>query len=415
MALLAGQILQDAFDEIVRRDPSFLERQDVGFAPIPELVERYRGGPLLAGVDAAEIEQALGEGLAFFRARGLRVATGEGPQSRLAAVIAEASIDAFAAARGLSPLKASPRRVEPFEQVLAEDYERRATPSGAGYVVRKSGSRWLLLINAIGIPLGVWSRLLGDREHDYRILAVESAGWDLVEGGQSADADMASDIARIVEVLDAENIDAVDVVGWCSGGRVAARLAADQPRRVKSLILTSASFRGCPGSEAKPTQFEEDISGIFDSVIRQPSSANFLSELLMNSNKLAQPPVEDVMLFRLPCKEKAAPLIAPLGNGASLQRYAHRVVEDKANTTEAALAGVKAPVLVIAGRHDHVVSNAHTWDVLNAHSEGLTSAVISGAGHYVYDLQYPYFRMLLDAFTQGRPFAAARLSAVPAA
>jgi pimeloyl-ACP methyl ester carboxylesterase len=413
MAPLAGNILQDAFDEIVRRDPSFFTRQDVGFAPIPELVERHRDSPLLDGASDGEIAQALEDGVAFFRARGLRAVDGAGPQGRLAALIAESAIDAFAVARGSTALTAPPRRAEPFEQVLAEDYERRTTASGVRYKVRRRGSRWLLLINAIGIPLGVWSRLLGDQGHDYRILAVESAGWDLIAGGQSGETDLDSDVARIIEVLDAEGIEAIDVVGWCSGGRVAAHLAAGQPRRVRSLILTSASFRGCPGSDAKPTQFEEDISGIFDSVIRQPSSAGFLSDLLMNSSKLAQPPVEDAMLFRLPCKEKAAPLIAPLASGESLQRYARRVVEDKAHPTEGALARVEAPILVIAGRYDHVVSNAHTWEVLNRHAKGLTSAMVSGAGHYAYDLQYPYFRLLLDAFTQGKPFAAARLSSLP--
>jgi pimeloyl-ACP methyl ester carboxylesterase len=413
MAPLAGNILQDAFDEVVRRDPSFFQRQDVGFAPLPALVERFRASPLMSGASDSEIEQALVEGLAFFRERGVRAVEGEGPQARLSTLITDSIIDAFAADRGLTALAAPPRRAEPFAQVLAEDYDRRTTASGVDYVMRKTGARWLLIINAIGIPLGVWSRLLGDQGHDYRILVVESAGWDLVEGGQRAESDLATDTARIREVLDAEAVEQLDVIGWCSGGRVAAHLAAELPDRVQRLILASASLRGCEGSDVKATQFEEDIAGIFDSVARSPSSATFLSDLLMNSTKLAQPPLEDVMLFRLSSKEHAGALVAPLSNGEALKRYARRVGEDKTRATEGALAGVKCPILAIAGRYDHVVSNEHTWDVLNSHADGLTSAVISGAGHYAYDLQYPYFRALLDAFTQGQPFAAARVSALP--
>lgn len=413
MAPLAGNILQDAFDEVVRRDPSFFQRQDVGVAPLPALVERFRASPVMSGVPDDEIEQALSEGLAFFRERGVRFVKGDGAQARLSNVITGSTIDAFAAGRGLIALSAPPRRDAPFEAVLAEDYERRTTASGVNYVVRKSGDRWLLVINAVGIPLGVWSRLLGDRGHDYRILAVESAGWDLIAGGQHAETDLSADTARIREVLDAEGVERLDVIGWCSGGRVAAHLAAELPDRVQRLILASASLRGCAGSDVKANQFEEDIAGIFDSVNRSPSSASFLSDLLMNSTKLAQPPLEDAMLFRLASKEQTGALVAPLATGEALKHYARRISEDKTRATEEALAAVTAPILAIAGRHDHVVSNDHTWGVLNAHARDLTSAVISGAGHYAYDLQYPYFRALLDAFTHGRPFTAARVSTLP--
>ena len=300
----------------------------------------------------------------------------------------------------------------PVERVLATDYAAKSIGSDLNYLVRQKGERWLLVINALGIPLGVWSRLLADAGHDYRVLMVESAGSHLVDGGMRADADLASDVERIVRVLDAEAVDSVDVIGWCSGGRVAVQLAAEQSHRVSALILTSTTFRGAEGCDVGPTQFEEDIGGIFDSVSRSPETAGFLSELLVNSSKLTQPAVEDAILFRQPAQAHAAALAAPLTNGEDLKRYCRRIASDKTHFTGVALSRVQAPILAIAGSHDHVVSNAHTWGTLGAHARRLSSAVISGAGHYAYDLQYPYFRMLLDAFTQGRPFAGARIGSL---
>jgi len=145
-----------------------------------------------------------------------------------------------------------------------------------------------------------------------------------------------------------------------------------------------------PGSDAKATQFEEDIGGIFDSVNRAPETGDFLSELLVNSSKLAQPPTDDAMLFRLPAREHASALTAPLSTGNYLRNYCRRMVQDKAHPTGEALSRIRAPIL-------------------KAHAKAVQGAAVNGAGHYAHDLQYPYFRLMLDAFTRGRPFAAARV------
>jgi pimeloyl-ACP methyl ester carboxylesterase len=409
MAKLADQILLDAFGEVTLRDPSFLGRQAVGFAPMASLVERYRADPLFAGFDRSDIERRLTAAQALLAERGLQRSEDPEAHSRLAALFCDSAMDGLAAEAGLIGLTAPARRAEPLQQVLADDYDARTTASGVNYIVRRRGEKWLLVVNALGIPVGVWSRLLGDAGHDWRVLVVESGGGDLIKGGQSARSDLTSDTARIAQVLDAEGIESIAVVGWCSGGRIAVQLAADQPERVGSLVLTSASLRGAPGSDAAPTQFEEDISGVFDSVLRAPANAPFLSELLMNSSKLAQPPVDDGLLFRLPAQEKAADLIAPLATGEDLRNYSQRVVADKSHATAEALARVRAPILAMAGRHDHVISNAHTWQTLKAHARDVSCAVISASGHYVYDLQYPYFLMALEAFTASRPLVAARI------
>ncbi|TVP94488.1 MAG: alpha/beta hydrolase [Acholeplasmatales bacterium] len=57
-------------------------------------------------------------------------------------------------------------------------------------------------------------------------------------------ADLAEDLEQFLQV---QKIDAIHLAGWSAGGTVAMRFAADQPHRVKSLILiASGSYRGFP-------------------------------------------------------------------------------------------------------------------------------------------------------------------------
>ena len=383
MRAVGDELLEQAVAEISLRDPSFLERHSVG----------------LGGLD-----HDLVEGLAR---RGVRL-DGKGAQPLVANVLADSARDALAADEGRLPLRPAPRQALDLDAA----YERRSA-EGVDYLVRRTGSRWLVLVNAVGVPLALWSRLLADPDHDYRILVVEPAGSDLVEGGMHADSPLDADVERIQRVLQAEGIDRFSVLGWCSGGRTAVELAGREGSRVEALVLASASFRGAGGGSARPTQFEEDVGAVFGSVRRNPASAAFLSEMLVKSQGMA-PSVDDAnLLFRLPDRSQAAHLTAPFANGEALRCYAARLASDWAHPLEAALAQVTAPVLAITGAHDHILDNAVTLSVLRTSIPDAAAVEVSGAGHYVHDLQYPYFRMVLDAFLAGRPApASARVRVV---
>ena len=372
MRAVGDGLLEEAVAEISLRDPSFLERHGVG----------------LRGLD-----ESLVDGLAR---RGVRVEA-TGAQPMVAGVLADSARDAAAADEGRLPLRPAPRQTLD----LAADYERRSA-GGVDYLVRRQGSRWLVLVNAVGVPLALWSRLLADPEHDYRILVVEPAGSDLVGGGMRADSPLDADVERIQQVLQAEGVDRFGVLGWCSGGRTAVELAAREGTGVEALVLASASFRGAGGTGARPTQFEEDVGAVFGSVRRNPASAAFLSDMLVKSQGMA-PSVDDAnLLFRLPDRDQAARLTAPFADGEALRFYSARLASDWAHPLEAALAQVTAPVLAITGAHDHILDNAVTLTVLRSRIPQAAAVEVSGAGHYVHDLQYPYFRMVLDAFVSGQ-------------
>ncbi len=383
MGLILESLLDEAVAEVTSRDPAFLQGRPVGLDPTSSAAS-------------------------LFSRRGV-TAEASGAQPLLARMLCESLADAAEADAGRLPLAPSPRRA--FDAVLA-GYDRRCV-DGVDYLVRRGGSRPLVLVNAVGIPLHVWSRLLGDDRHDYRILVVAPAGSDLIDGGMRSDPGLHADVDRIERVLDAEGLDRFAVLGWCSGGRTAVELAARHGDKVETLVLLSTTFRGEGTDDARLTQFEEDIGAVLGSIQRNPTSADFLSTMLMKSQGAAPAPVEDGLLFRLPHRDHVAALAAPFVSGDVLRLYTARLASDRTHDIGEALARAKAPLHAITGAHDHILNNATTLALLRKHATSVSATEVSGAGHYAHDLQYPYFRMLLDDALTGRsPSPAARVRRV---
>jgi pimeloyl-ACP methyl ester carboxylesterase len=401
--------VDQAIEEIHRRDGAFLESRTIGFASRCALVRDYAAHPLFAAWGPEAITRRIEDGLAALADHGVRVARDADCQAPIARLFCDSIVDAAAAAEGRLPLgEAAPRM--PLESTLC-GYDRRSI-DGCDYIVGQRGSRPLLIVNAIGIPLSVWSRLLGDPDHDFRIIVVESACSDLIEGGMRAAGGLDAEVSRIQAVLAAEDAHRVVVIGWCSGGRVAVELAAREAERVSDLVLIGATFRGAMADEPPRTQFEEDVLGMFNGVRSNPAAANFLSKMLVQSQGIAPAAAEAAALFRLPAREDAAALTAPFSSGERLLAYSARIASDRGHDTIGAIGRVAAPILMIGGSHDHVVSNAATWAVLKDHARSPRAIEIFGAGHYIHDLQHPYLRMLLEDVAAGRPLSlCARISA----
>jgi len=404
MTDIAKELVAEAVAEIALRDPGFLDRQEVTIAPAAVLAEAYLAHPLFAGWGASGIEGRLIQGQGWLEAQGVhgRVADTDPLLSRM---LADSVMDAFAAEEGLIGLRPAPRRSQ--SDVMDQDYERGSV-SGTDYIRRKAGERWLLVVNAIGVPLSLWSRLIGDPRHEDRVLAVAPSAGDLLQGGMAAEGGVDADVERIRRVLDAEKVDRLTVVGWCSGGRIAVELAAREPDRVDLLVLASCSFRGAGTDEPAPTRFEEDAGEIFAGVRRSPATAGFLSNMLVQSQGATPETSDAAALFRLPRKEHGKGLTAPFASAEALVAYSNRLAADRGHATAEALARVRAPIMAVGGPHDHIISNAATLAVLKAGETAVAAIGISGAGHYAHDLQYPYFRMILDDARAGCLTSSAR-------
>lgn len=415
------ELVAGALDEVRRREPDYLARFPLAFPSVSEQAERYRQHPRFARYPAAEIEEALAAGIAHFAGQGASVReAGSGVADPLAELMLDSVVDAAAAER--RDLRLDPRMPQsgqPLGEILADGYDERRTPAGTRYFIRRRGDRPLVLVNACGIPLAVWSKFLGDRSHGLRIVVVESRTADIVDGGMRAYTDLTVDADDIAAALDHASVDQADILGWCSGGKLAIELANRRPERIRSLVLLSITLRGIRGVERQPNAFEDNMGQIFSTVSQRPTMARIFAKSFQQQEKaqfvdwasLADDPARRAAtLFGMPAKEHASALIAPMLQPEFLANYGRRMTFDEAYPIDEVLSRLNLPVLAISGDHDTVVDNALTCKGLRRWGPPAVHARVKGSGHYVHDLQYPYFRSILTDFLAGRePVGSARV------
>ena len=325
-------------------------------------------------------------------------------------IIFASILDAIAAENEMLPMRAASTTRHSTEQILADGYDERQTATGKKYVIRRRGEQPLVLVNALGIPLKIWNRLLADPSDQFRIIVVENRCGDLFSGGMNSDVPLMQHAEDIAEVFASEHLDGVHILGWCNGGRIAIELANRCRSNVRSLTLLSPTLRSA-GQKSQPgSLFEDRLEQIFTTVKKTPALAAPLVNMI---SRFSQPPDWDALasdasarakaLFALPALEIASAFLIPMSTPFFLLNYAKRTAADEAYPTKEtvhSLAQSDLPALLITGSHDSMVSNRETCAVLESAGLNGIHVEVSGAGHYIQDLQYPYLSWLLKSFIE---------------
>ena len=410
MGPLFSQLVEDSVSEIERREPQYLPRFQLNLLQCQSQKDRYRKHPALNQYGDAALDQAIDTAVEYLRQRGVPLAHSNGGDDATSLVVFDALLDAFAANEHLLPIQPSPKPTNATDRVLENEYDERRTPGGRRYVIRRQGNEPLVIVNALGIPLSIWNKLLGDFSHDFRILTVENRCGDLISGGMHSDVALTQHAEDIAEVLEHEKLDQFHVLGWCNGGRIAIDLVTRSGHNIQTLILLSPTLRGTEGASQPSSHFEDRLDQIFTTIKKNQALAAPLVKMI---SRFSQPPDWDALagdssgraraLFALPSRECAANFLVPMSAPPFLLNYAKRTAADEAYPmadTLQKLAATGIPVLLITGNEDGMVSNAATCTALRNAGVPFTHAAISGTGHYAQDLQYPYFLWLLKSFTQ---------------
>jgi pimeloyl-ACP methyl ester carboxylesterase len=410
MSSLFFSLVDNSVGEIERREPQYFARFPL-ILPSPESrADRYREHPDLKDYEEETLHQAVNSAIGHLRDRGVQLQESRDIDDPVSRLVFDALLDAFAAAEGRLPIHASPLQAQPTEQIVAEQYDERRTPGGRRYVIRRHGDQPLLIVNALGITLGLWNKLLGDDSHKFRIIVVENRCGDLLSGGMDSDVALTQHADDIDEVLRHEHLDRLHVLGWCNGGRIAIDLVTRFSHKVELLTLLSPTLRGTEGHSQPGSPFEDRLEQIFTTVKKNPALATPLVKMI---SRFTQPPDWDGLaadpsarakaLFALPARENAAAFLAPMSTPPFLLNYARRTAADEAypmSRTLSTLAATGIPVFLITGSGDTMVSNPATYGALHNNGVPLLHAEVSGAGHYIQDLQYPYFLWLLQSFSE---------------
>lgn len=413
-------LLDDVLDEVVQREPSYFSLFPVAFADAESEAERYLRHPTFRGQSGGDVVQCLTRATSYFTSHGIQPIEGRRHSDAVARVLLDGVMDGRFAEKYPSR-RVTGSGVESLPAMLARDYDECRLSNGVRYFIRRTGTKALVVINATGVPLDLWSNLLADPGHDFRIIIVESPCTDLLAGGIKTFVDLALDADDVALALDREGFQAADIVAWCSGAKIALEFARRHAGRARSLVLLSPSFDGAKGVEARRSDFERGFLLLLSAARERPAAVDTFVPMLeqmtqsVKWDRLRQnDAARAAALFALPAKRYASAMIAPMSRPDCFLSCGQRVMADADYPVSDTLRSLDLPILLVTGDHDNIINTSFAADVLSRFARNAAHAAISGAGHYVHDLQYRYLLPLLNDFIDGlTPVSCARVSLNP--
>lgn len=192
----------------------------------------------------------------------------------------------------------------------------------------------VVLVHGLGGRAEDWASLMPriKRAH-YRVYALDLPGYGRSEWPRGAHYSIAEQTAGVEAFLDNRHLSQVDLGGWSMGGWIAMRVALDQPRRIRRLmIFDSAGTRFDVGFDT--TLFEPDT----------PAKLAALDNLLMAGPAPHVPGFIQKDVFRYVKR-----------HGWVVRRNMDSLLTGADLLDPLSLARLKMPMLIVWGKEDHLI------------------------------------------------------------
>ena len=208
-----------------------------------------------------------------------------------------------------------------------------------------------------GVPLNGyhWRNVIERVQHRRRCMAIDLMGLGYTEIGPSQDVSFTMQARMIAEVMNALEIETVDLVGNDSGGAIAQIFAAHHPERLTSLVLTNCDVHdGWPPPQVLPIMQHArkgTLAPIFQPMLDRPDLArqrHARGESVPLFRSYADPSVLTDEIIRLYLQ----PLLSSQQRIEAFQRY--WLGFDNAHTVaiHSALKTLHVPTLIVWGLND---------------------------------------------------------------
>lgn len=235
--------------------------------------------------------------------------------------------------------------------------------------IRDTGPRdaqAVLLLHGFGSSLHTWDEWARLLELRFRVIRLDLPGFGLTGADPTGDYSDTRAVAILAGLLDALSVPRADVVGSSMGGRLAWRLAAERPDRVRRLVLMAPDGFASAGFDYDRPAGVPLMMRALPWTLPTPLLRGGIAPAYANQAVLTDAVVEryrDMML-------------APGVRQAILDRMATHVLV----RPEPYLARIRAPVLLLWGAEDRMVPAAHAADYERALKDRRT-VVLPGLGH----------------------------------
>jgi pimeloyl-ACP methyl ester carboxylesterase len=235
----------------------------------------------------------------------------------------------------------------------------------------------IILLHGSNADLHTWEPWVQALKGRYRVIRFDQVGHGLTGPDPRGDYSRDNYVADILQVADTLGLEQFVLGGNSMGGKHALAFAAAHPERLAGLVLVDGS--GGPMLKLAAKEKDEDSGNIGFAIARMPG-VNLIAEQI-TPRSLIQQSLEQSVSVKAVASEAAVDrywelLRYPGNRRATLARFS--LPYDP--LTEAAIAGVKTPTLILWGEEDRLIPvEAGRW--LDKTMPDSTLVVYPGIGH----------------------------------
>jgi pimeloyl-ACP methyl ester carboxylesterase len=210
----------------------------------------------------------------------------------------------------------------------------------------------ILLLHGSNADLHTWEPWVAALTSQYRVIRFDQVGHGLTGPDPAHDYSRANYVADVLAVADKLGLERFIIGGNSMGGKHALAFAIAHPDRVSGLVLVDAS--GGPMPQDKAAKKNSGGGNIGFRIARMPG-INRLVEQITPRSLIAQSLEQSVSVKSIitePMIDRYWELLRYPGNRrATLQRFS----QPHESLTEAEIAGVTAPTLILWGEEDRLI------------------------------------------------------------
>ncbi|UUI03528.1 alpha/beta hydrolase [Oceanobacillus jeddahense] len=235
------------------------------------------------------------------------------------------------------------------------------------YVKKGGGEHVLLLIHGNMASSAQWDLLLEEIDPAFTVYAVDLRGYGQSSYDQPINSikDFSEDIKQFVDQLDLQKF---YIMGWSNGGGVAMQFASDYPDHIqKILLLSSMSTRGYPAfnTDRERIHFREQL-------IEDPGLNRMLDAQRTNNQAFFRAAMDQVLYsVNQPNEERYRKYLTSATQQRNIidaayaaNRFNISTVSNGVIDGTGEVSNIQAPILVIWGENDLIVSEEMTMEIM---------------------------------------------------
>jgi thioester reductase-like protein/pimeloyl-ACP methyl ester carboxylesterase len=272
------------------------------------------------------------------------------------------------------------------------------------YYAGGHGTTTLAILNAYGQSLAFWDWIIGHLAERYRVLIWQVRGTKSQRGGINRVYSLDEHVADMTAILDAEEVENCDLIGWCTGPKMALEFALQYPARTSSVISLCGCFKNWNGNESLYTDYERYMETLCRMVEEDPKISGSLIEVLKgvligkiqlrSQSATHAPPPETTIknVLRLISKNIKPLVIEPFLTDESMISYARQLLSFWEHDIASVLRRINVPTLFIGGEVDNIAAPSMSREAAKLVA-GAIYAEVNGGSHY---MQYDNHELLGD-------------------